>query len=106
MIRCPKCGAETAQGVQATTASPSDEIREAFNGMIQEMETAFSLAAKEVQEAFQIARKNIQKTMYKEATVCPNCGEKNPHSAAFCSKCGKSLSFAESPKPIEGLQES
>ena len=88
---CPKCGAETAWGLQANATSPSDEIREAFTRMSQEMEKAFSLAAKEVQEAFQIARNNIQKTLYKEATVCPNCGEKNPAESKFCYKCGKEL---------------
>ena len=88
---CPKCGTKTARGVDANAASPSDEVREAFNRMSQEMEKAFSIAAKEIQEAFQTAKSNIQKTLYKEPVVCANCGEKNSSSAVYCFKCGNKL---------------
>jgi ribosomal protein L40E len=69
--------------------------------MSAELEKAFNIAAKEAQAAFQIARNNIQKTIYKEPIVCPNCGEKNPASATYCFKCGKSLSGAQTSKPKE-----
>ncbi len=89
---CPKCGTKAVQGVDAYAATPSDELREAFNKMSREMEKAFNVAAKEMQEAFQTARSNIQKSLYKEPVVCPNCGEKNPGNAVYCFKCGKQLS--------------
>src|SRR3972149_9539390 len=96
---CPKCGARTAKGTKTNAASPSDEVKEAFNRMSQEMERAFNIAAKEIQEAFQTARSNIQKTLYKEPVVCPNCGEKNPSNSVYCFKCGKRLPQAEAEKP-------
>jgi ribosomal protein L40E len=100
---CPKCGTKTASS-GASTATPSEEMREAFVRMSQEMEKAFNIAAKEVQEAFQIARNNIQKTINKEPVICQNCGEKNPATATYCFKCGKSLSGAQASKPDEGAQ--
>jgi ribosomal protein L40E len=79
------------KGVEANGAAPSDEVREAFARMSQELEKAFAVAAKEIQAAFQTARENIQQSFYKEPLVCPNCGGKNPSSAAFCYKCGKKI---------------
>jgi len=99
---CPKCGTRTAKGVKAKAASPSDEMKEAFNRMSQEMEKAFNIAAKEMQAAFQTARRNIQKTLYKEAVVCPNCGAKNLGNAVYCFKCGKKLPQVQAEKPKEG----
>ena len=98
---CPKCGTKTVEGVKANASAPSDEIREAFNRMSTELEKAFNIAAKEAQEAFQIARSNIQKTIYKEPVVCSSCAEKNPASATYCFKCGKSLSSTQASKPSE-----
>ncbi len=100
---CPKCGTKATVGVGASAATPSDEVRDAFLRMSQEMEKAFNVAAKELQEAFQIARNNIQRTINKEPVVCPNCGEKNPASATYCFKCGKSLTDAQAPKPNESI---
>ncbi len=100
-VFCPKCGTKTLEGAQANASSPSDEMREAFTRMSKEMEKAFNVAARELQEAFQIARTNIQRTINKEPIVCPNCGEKNPASATYCYKCGKSLSGAQAAKPEE-----
>ena len=88
---CPNCGAKTLEGVKAKAASPSDEVREAFNKASVELEKAFNIAAKEIQEAFKTARGNIQKNFYKEPIVCPNCGEKNPSNAEYCVKCGTKL---------------
>jgi uncharacterized membrane protein YvbJ len=100
---CPKCGTKTVEGVKANAPAPSDEIREAFNKMSVELEKAFNVAAKEAQQAFQSARNNIQKTIYKEPIVCPNCGEKNSASAAYCFKCGKSLSSSQASEPKESI---
>ena len=88
---CPKCGTKTAQGVEANAASPSDEMREAFNKMSVEMEKAFNIAAREIQEAFKTARDNVQRAVYKEPVVCSNCGEKNSNSVVYCFKCGNKL---------------
>jgi uncharacterized membrane protein YvbJ len=88
---CPKCGAKAMQGVEANVPYLSDELREAFAKMSQELEKAFTLAAEEIQAAFQTARENIQQSLYKEPLACPNCGEKNRSTAAFCYKCGKKL---------------
>jgi len=91
---CPKCGtkvsAVSSGGAAATV--PSDELREALTRMRVELEKAFNVAAKEVQQAFEAARNDIQRTFYKAPLTCPNCGEKNPASAIFCSKCGGKLS--------------
>ena len=97
---CPKCGTKTAMGAASNAASPSDEMREAFVKISQEMEKAFNIAAKEVQEAFQTARNNVQRSINKEPIICPNCGEKNAPSAAYCFKCGKAL-IASGSKPTE-----
>ncbi len=99
---CTKCGNKVIQGVQGSAATPSDEVRDAFNRMSAEMEKAFNVAAKELQGAFQTARSNIQKTIYKEPIMCPNCGEKNLASATFCTKCGQSLAGVQASKPAEG----
>jgi predicted amidophosphoribosyltransferase len=88
---CPKCGTKAVKGAETNVAAPSDELRDAFAKMSQELEKAFTIAAKEMHAAFQTARENIQKSLYKEPIVCPNCGEKNSSSAAFCFKCGKKL---------------
>jgi len=88
---CPKCGTKAVKSVEANVVAPSDEVREAFVKMSQELEKAFAIAAREIQAAFQTARENIQQSLYKEPLVCPNCGEKNPSSAAFCYKCGKKI---------------
>jgi uncharacterized membrane protein YvbJ len=100
---CPKCGNKVAGSSGAN--SPSDELREAFNRMSIEMEKAFNIAAKEVQQAFQSARSNVQRTISKEPITCPNCGEKNPASATYCFKCGKTLgaSTAQSPEDKQPL---
>lgn len=34
---------------------------------------------------------------------CPNCGTQNPDGAAFCSKCGASLSMSSSPGPAPAM---
>jgi uncharacterized membrane protein YvbJ len=88
---CPKCGTKTQKGVETKVSASSEEFRETLNKMGQELEKAFTIAAKEMKEAFQTARENIQKSLYKEPISCPNCGEKNPNDAVFCSKCGKKL---------------
>jgi len=88
---CPKCGAKTIAGVEANAATPSEEVREAFNRMSVEMEKAFNIAVKEMQQAFQTARSNVEKTFYKEMIVCPNCGEKNANGVAYCFKCGNKM---------------
>jgi uncharacterized membrane protein YvbJ len=88
---CPKCGTKTDIGKAKNASSPSDEMRDAFVKMSQEMEKAFNIAAKEVQEAFQTARKNVERSIYKEPSVCSNCGEKNTATAAYCFKCGNKL---------------
>jgi uncharacterized membrane protein YvbJ len=91
---CTKCGMKVAVASAAASApTASDEIREAFRRVSVEMDKAFNVAAKEIQEAVQVARENIQKSIYKEPVTCPNCGEKNPTTAIFCSKCGKQLKF-------------
>ena len=97
---CPKCGTKTMEGVKANIPAPSDDIREAFNKLSLELEKAFNIAAKEVHEAFQVARNNIQKSIQKEVIVCPNCGEKNAANAAYCFKCGKSLSGIKTSRTI------
>jgi uncharacterized membrane protein YvbJ len=88
---CPKCGAKTIAGAEANAATPSEEVREAFNRMSVEMEKAFNIAVREMQQAFQTAKGNVEKAVYKELIVCPNCGEKNSSAAAFCFKCGTKL---------------
>jgi uncharacterized membrane protein YvbJ len=95
---CPKCGNKTVEGVKANASVPSDEMREAFNRMSVELEKAFNVAAKEVHEAFQVARNNIKRNINKEPIICPNCGEKNPASARYCFKCGRSLSAVQTSK--------
>jgi ribosomal protein L40E len=80
--------------------TPSDELRNAFARMSEELEQAFNVASKEVQEAFQIARNNIERTVYRTPVVCANCGEKNPASAVYCSKCGQKLSV-----PVSGQKQ-
>jgi predicted amidophosphoribosyltransferase len=97
---CPNCG--TKARIEPPSATPSDEMREAFTKMSIEMEKAFSIAAKQVQEAFKTAKDNVQKTVYREPIVCPNCGEKNVANATYCFKCGKNLSETEPTKPAEG----
>lgn len=91
---CPNCGAKTVKGAEANVATPTDEMREAFNKMGIELEKAFTIAAKEIQQAFQTARENIQKSVNKEPVACPNCGEKNPGDSIYCFKCGKKLKSA------------
>lgn len=98
---CPKCGTKTVKGAQANTATPSDDMREAFTKMSVEMEKAFKIAAKEVENAFREARSNIQKTVYKESVVCSNCGQKNSAGATFCFNCGKKLISEPASKPNE-----
>jgi len=100
---CTKCGAKVVQAAQVGAATPSDEVREAFNKISVEMEKAFNVAAKELQVAFQTAKNNVQKSIYKEPTVCSNCGEKNTANSTFCTKCGQSLSNAQPSKPEESL---
>jgi uncharacterized membrane protein YvbJ len=95
---CPKCGTKTIVGVEANAASPSDEVKEAFNKMSLEMEKAFNVAVKEMQQAFQTAKSNVEKTFYKEMIVCPNCGEKNTSGAVYCFKCGTKLSTPSADK--------
>jgi len=88
---CSKCGVRTRKGVEAGVSTPLEELREAFSKMEQEMEKAFSVAAKEMEKAFKTARENIQRSVRKEPTVCPHCGEKNLSDANFCGKCGNKL---------------
>ncbi len=88
---CPKCGTKTVKGVEKDVPGPSDELRAALNKMSRELENAFSVAAKEINAAFQTASENIQKSLHKEQVTCANCGEKNPHNAIFCYKCGKRI---------------
>jgi uncharacterized membrane protein YvbJ len=88
---CPKCGARTVLGVEAGVVAPSDELRETFNKMGQEMEKAFTHAAKEIEKAFETARKNIQESTGRAPIICSLCGEKNRFDSHFCYKCGKEL---------------
>ncbi len=94
-VYCPKCGTRTATS-QANMGSASDEMRDSFTRMSQELERAFVIASKELQNAFRTARDNIQKNVYREPITCPHCGEKNPFSSAYCTKCGKNLTEAPS----------
>jgi uncharacterized membrane protein YvbJ len=99
-VYCPKCGTKTTIA-GSSGRSPSDELRDSLSRMSIEMEKTFNIAAKEVQEAFQRARNNVQKSMNNEVLVCPNCGEKNPSTGAYCHKCGKTLE-AKAAEPKEG----
>jgi ribosomal protein L40E len=87
---CPKCGYKT-QIAGTTAIHPSDELRDSFYKVGEELERAFNLAAKEIHDAFQTARTNMRQSVVKEPIICPNCGEKNSGNSAFCSKCGKKL---------------
>jgi ribosomal protein L40E len=98
-VYCSKCGTKAALTGGGGSVTPSDEMREAFTRVSAEMEKAFSIAAREVHDAFQVARNNLEKSMNKVPVVCSNCGEKNPASASYCFKCGKSLSVTQASKP-------
>ena len=90
---CPKCGVKTRRGVEAgvPTPFPSEDLKEAFSKMGQEMERAFSIAAKEIQKAFGTVRESVGESGRREPAVCPHCGEKNVGDAKFCYGCGKEL---------------
>jgi rRNA maturation endonuclease Nob1 len=87
---CSYCGARTRIGAEKGVSYTSDDVREAFQKMGQEMEKAFQTAAKEIQKAFKTARQNI-KTQGEENITCSNCNTASPNSAVFCYKCGKKL---------------
>lgn len=88
---CQQCGTITVKGAEANVPSPTDELKEAFAKMGQELDKVFSIAAKEINTAFQTARKNVQKSLKKEKIVCSSCGEKNQSNATFCYQCGNQL---------------
>ena len=80
---CLKCGTRTIKGIEAEVSYPWNWEKEA--------EKTLSTAAQEIEKAFNTVRDNIHKTIKKEPTTCPNCGEKNQSDSKFCSKCGKEL---------------
>jgi ribosomal protein L40E len=88
---CPNCGFRTEKGVEAGVSPPTEEWREEFLRVGQEMEKAFHTAAEEMRKAFKTARENIRQSTTKGSVVCGHCGEKNQGDANFCYKCGKKL---------------
>ena len=100
-IFCPKCGSKAAISAESMVSISSDELRESFAKMSEELERAFNIAAKEIHDAFHKVGNSIQQNLNKEAIVCPNCGEKNPGTAVFCSKCGKKLEPKTTASPPE-----
>ena len=98
---CPKCGTKTPQGKTANVVYPSSELREAFYGVGVELEKAFNMAARETQAALQKAKANIQQKPSQPATVCPQCGTKNPSGAIYCNNCGSKIVSAPASAPDE-----
>ncbi len=88
---CQKCGTKTVKGVEANVSGPTEELKEAFAKMGQELDKVFSIAAKEINAAFQTASENIQKSLKKEKITCSSCGKKTLSNATFCYQCGNKL---------------
>jgi uncharacterized membrane protein YvbJ len=92
---CPKCGTKTPQGKAAKSEYPSDELRDAFYQVGQELEKAFIIVAKETHAAFKKVSENMQQktqsNQSEQSVICANCGAKNISSAIFCNSCGKRL---------------
>ena len=88
---CTKCGFKTRRGVEAGVSAPTEDWREAFSKMGVEMEKAFQTAAKEIQKALKNVREDARESRGGQLVVCKSCGEKNPSSASFCTKCGEKL---------------
>ena len=92
---CAKCGTKTPLGRSAKADYPSDELRDSFYQVGQELEKAFIIAAKETHEAFKKVSENIQQktqaNQKEQGVLCANCGAKNISSAIFCNSCGKRL---------------
>jgi DNA-directed RNA polymerase subunit RPC12/RpoP len=92
---CPKCGIKTPQGKAAKADYPSDELRDAFYQVGQELEKAFTIAAKETHAAFKKVNENMQEKKRSnqsgQGDTCPNCGSKNISGSIFCNSCGKRI---------------
>jgi uncharacterized OB-fold protein len=95
---CPKCGSKTPAGKAAKVAYPSDELKDIFYQVGNELEKAFTLAAKETHSALKKASENFQQrnaqpnqTASGATVTCSNCGAKNVSGAIFCYSCGKRI---------------
>jgi uncharacterized membrane protein YvbJ len=88
---CPKCGSKIFTSQETNVASTSEDLREIFNNIEQELEKAWAIASKEMQEAFKKAKQNVQQSLRTEPAICPNCGEKNAKDAVFCRNCGNKI---------------
>jgi len=88
---CSRCGAKTKKGTEAGATTSSEEWRDSFAKVGEEMEKAFSTAAKEIREAFKKARENIHEATSEKTVVCKSCGQENQGDSSFCYKCGKKL---------------
>jgi ribosomal protein L40E len=88
---CQKCGTRTEKGAASGVASPSEELRDGFIRIGNELDKAFSIAGKEIREAFKTTGQNFAESTDKRTLVCPQCSEKNFSDASFCAKCGKKL---------------
>ena len=88
---CPYCGAKTSVGSEARAYYSSEDLREALAKMGEELEKTFETVGKELHEAFKTVREDVRKSARTDVIACQKCGEKNPSSANFCSKCGTKL---------------
>jgi uncharacterized membrane protein YvbJ len=88
---CLHCGVRTRAGREAGVSMSTEEWKETFARVGQELEKAFSIAGKEIEKAFKTARENVRQSTKAKTIVCSNCGATNTNEAAFCFKCGKKL---------------
>ena len=88
---CPRCGLKTKKGVEAGISTVTEDLRDAFYRMGEEIEKTFSIAGREIERAFRSAREKIRESTSRESVSCPSCQENNPAHVRFCRKCGKKL---------------
>jgi ribosomal protein L40E len=91
---CSKCGTKTEKGKAAKVAYPSDELRDMFYQVGNELEKAFNVAARETHTAFQKAKENWQQsqpTQKPQNMICTQCSANSPDGSVYCRTCGAKL---------------
>ncbi|MBN1682606.1 zinc-ribbon domain-containing protein [Candidatus Bathyarchaeota archaeon] len=95
---CTNCGTRTPKGIKEGVTIPWTETE-----IKQDLDKALKKASKAIDEGVKVARetlkevaseldKEIKSVKEKRRPInCAVCGEENPRSAKYCTKCGNLL---------------
>lgn len=99
---CNNCGTRTHKGVKEGVTIPwnETEIKQDLDVALQKASKAIDEGVKKAKETLKEVAEELDKEIKsakervkekKQPIYCAVCGEENPRSAKYCTKCGKLL---------------